>query len=150
MRSRACTIVWRPFRPRIQPGGFGSFEELEADREGTQLSVEAGYSASGAIRIGDIEDAEERGKQIGWLGHHDAVKALTDREQETVQSILQGLTNKEIAQQMEISPNTVKAFIRLVMVKMKVSTRSGIAGKIVSVQAGIPSGLHFYPESPSE
>jgi DNA-binding CsgD family transcriptional regulator len=32
--------------------------------------------------------------------------ALTDREQETVQSILQGLTNKEIAQRMEISPNT--------------------------------------------
>jgi DNA-binding CsgD family transcriptional regulator len=32
---------------------------------------------------------------------------------------------------MKISPNTVKAFIRLVMVKMSVSTRSGIIGKIV-------------------
>ena len=56
---------------------------------------------------------------------------LTAREQETVQLLLQGLTSKEIAQRMGISPNTVKAFIRLVMVKMGVSTRSGIIGQIV-------------------
>lgn len=56
---------------------------------------------------------------------------LTAREQETVQYLLQGLTSKEIAQRMKISPNTVKAFLRLVMVKMDVSTRSGIIGRIV-------------------
>jgi DNA-binding CsgD family transcriptional regulator len=55
---------------------------------------------------------------------------LTDRERETVELVLQGFTSKEIANRMNISPNTVKAFLRLVMVKMKVSTRSGIAGKI--------------------
>ena len=54
---------------------------------------------------------------------------LTQRERETVEYLLQGLTSKEIATRMGISPNTVKAFLRLVMVKMKVSTRSGIAGK---------------------
>jgi len=56
---------------------------------------------------------------------------LTAREQETVQFLLEGLTSKEIAERMKISPNTVKAFIRLVMVKMNVSTRSGIIGRIV-------------------
>ncbi len=55
---------------------------------------------------------------------------LTQRERETVELLLQGLTSKEIASRMKISPNTVKAFLRLVMVKMKVSTRSGIAGKV--------------------
>jgi DNA-binding CsgD family transcriptional regulator len=55
---------------------------------------------------------------------------LTQRERETVELLLQGLTSKEIATRMKISPNTVKAFLRLVMVKMKVSTRSGIAGKV--------------------
>jgi DNA-binding CsgD family transcriptional regulator len=55
---------------------------------------------------------------------------LTQRERETVELLLQGFTSKEIANRMNISPNTVKAFLRLVMVKMKVSTRSGIAGKI--------------------
>lgn len=60
---------------------------------------------------------------------------LTPREQETIQLLLQGLTSKEIAERMKISPNTVKAFLRLVMVKMGVSTRSGIIGKIVGPKA---------------
>ena len=55
---------------------------------------------------------------------------LTPREQETVKLLFEGLTSKEIADRMRISPNTVKAFLRLVMVKMGVSTRSGIIGKI--------------------
>jgi DNA-binding CsgD family transcriptional regulator len=55
---------------------------------------------------------------------------LTQRERETVELLFQGLTSKEIANRMAISPNTVKAFLRLVMVKMGVSTRSGIVGKI--------------------
>jgi DNA-binding CsgD family transcriptional regulator len=70
---------------------------------------------------------------------------LTAREVETVQFLLEGFTSKEIAQRMQISPNTVKAFIRLVMVKMNVSTRSGIIGKIVgsktSSESGAGSGL---------
>ncbi|HTU40558.1 MAG TPA: helix-turn-helix transcriptional regulator [Candidatus Aquilonibacter sp.] len=57
---------------------------------------------------------------------------LTAREQETVRHLLKGYTSKEIAQRMEISPNTVKAFLRLVMVKMNVSTRSGIIGQIAA------------------
>lgn len=55
---------------------------------------------------------------------------LTERETETVALLREGLTSKEIANRMNISPNTVKAFLRLVMVKMDVSTRSGIIGKI--------------------
>jgi DNA-binding CsgD family transcriptional regulator len=62
--------------------------------------------------------------------------SLTQRECETVEFLLQGLTSKEIATRMKISPNTVKAFLRLVMVKMKVSTRSGIAGKIAGSRHG--------------
>ena len=56
---------------------------------------------------------------------------LTQREREAVEYLIQGLTGKEIATRMSISPNTVKAFVRLVMIKMGVSTRSGIMGKIM-------------------
>jgi DNA-binding CsgD family transcriptional regulator len=56
---------------------------------------------------------------------------LTPREQETLQYLIQGLTNKEIGQRMRISSNTVKAFLKLMMMKMGVSTRSGIIGKAV-------------------
>lgn len=60
---------------------------------------------------------------------------LTARERETVELLLQGLTSKEIALRMNISPNTVKAFLRLVMVKMGVSTRSGIVGRVIGAQS---------------
>lgn len=56
---------------------------------------------------------------------------LTPRERESVEFLIQGLSSKEIAHRMNISPNTVKAFFRLVMLKMEVSNRSGIMGKII-------------------
>src|SRR6266566_4362386 len=59
---------------------------------------------------------------------------LTHREGETLSLLLGGLTSKEIAQRMQISPNTVKAFLRLVMIKMGVSSRPGIMGKIFKMQ----------------
>ena len=60
---------------------------------------------------------------------------LTPREQETVELLTLGLTSKEIAGRMNISPNTVKAFFRLVMTKMSVSTRSGIVGKVAQMRS---------------
>jgi len=57
---------------------------------------------------------------------------LTPREQQVIGYLVRGLTSKEIADRMQISTHTVKAFLRLVMVKLNVSTRSGIIGKIVS------------------
>ena len=60
---------------------------------------------------------------------------LTAREQEVLRYLLDGLTSKEIADRMSISPKTVKGFLRLIMVKMGVSTRSGIVGRAVSSKA---------------
>ncbi len=54
---------------------------------------------------------------------------LSTREREVLPHLLNGLTTKEIASGMDISPNTVKVFLRMIMVKMGVSTRSGIVGK---------------------
>jgi DNA-binding CsgD family transcriptional regulator len=53
---------------------------------------------------------------------------LTERERQVVEFLIQGLTNKEIAARMGISPNTVRAFVRMVMGKLGISTRSGIVG----------------------
>lgn len=58
---------------------------------------------------------------------------LTQREQETVRFLTLGLTSKEIAARMRISPNTVKTFFRQVMTKMGVNTRSGIVGKMATL-----------------
>ena len=56
---------------------------------------------------------------------------LTDREQEALRGIALGLTTKEVAERMNISPNTVKAFLRLIMLKMSVNTRAGITAKLL-------------------
>lgn len=60
---------------------------------------------------------------------------LTPREREAVLLLSQGLTSKEIARRMDISAHTVKAFLHLIMLKLGVTTRSGIVGKIASPSA---------------
>lgn len=56
---------------------------------------------------------------------------LTEREMQVSELLVQGMTNKEIASHLEISENTVKAFLRLIMAKMEMTTRAGVVGKIV-------------------
>lgn len=59
------------------------------------------------------------------------------REQQAVELLLEGLSNKEIANRMSISPNTVNTFFRLIMIKMGVSSRSGILARMI--RAGFSS-----------
>lgn len=61
---------------------------------------------------------------------------LTSREQEALRGISIGLTSKELAERMNISPNTVKAFLRLIMIKMGVTTRAGIVAKLLEYNGG--------------
>jgi DNA-binding CsgD family transcriptional regulator len=49
---------------------------------------------------------------------------LSERECETLRGVSMGLGSKELADLMGIKPNTVKAFVRVVMLKMGVSTRA--------------------------
>ena len=56
---------------------------------------------------------------------------LSEREEETLKGVLMGLSTKEVADQMAISPNTVKAYIRLIMIKLGVTTRWGIIAKVI-------------------
>jgi DNA-binding CsgD family transcriptional regulator len=101
------------------------------DRSG---SPKNGSSQSAGLMIVMMERKSNEATMIAEISER---YNLTAREQETVQFLVEGFTSKEIAQRMKISPNTVKAFIRLVMVKMDVSTRSGIIGKIVGTRHGL-------------
>jgi DNA-binding CsgD family transcriptional regulator len=56
---------------------------------------------------------------------------LTSREQEALMGISMGLTSKQLAKRMSISPNTVKAFLRFIMIKMGAATRAGVVGKLL-------------------
>ena len=59
-----------------------------------------------------------------------ATYGLTRREQQAVLGICSGLTNRELAVRMNISPNTVKAFVHVIMLKMGVETRAAITAKL--------------------
>ena len=62
---------------------------------------------------------------------------LTSREKETLKWLLAGCTTKTIAVRMDISPNTVKAFLRQVMLKMGVSTRSSVLRTVFELAIGL-------------
>jgi DNA-binding CsgD family transcriptional regulator len=74
------------------------------------------------------QSAPETPLQENFAGLH-----LTQREKEAVGLLVRGLTSKEIAQHMGISPNTVKSFLRLVMTKAGVSTRTGLIGRVAGL-----------------
>lgn len=56
---------------------------------------------------------------------------LTSREQEVLRGIAMGLTGKELADRLNISPGTVKSFIRMIMIKLGVRTRGAILAKLL-------------------
>ena len=67
---------------------------------------------------------------------------LTDREHEALLNISTGLTCKEVAQRMKISPNTVKAFLRLIMIKMGVTRTVGILSKVLELTQTSNGAVH--------
>lgn len=51
---------------------------------------------------------------------------LSDREEEVVRLVQRGLSNKAIARELEISPNTVKTHLRSAFDKSGIRTRTGL------------------------
>lgn len=66
------------------------------------------------------------------LAHHSLseLNALTDREREVLDLLAQGLTNKEIAEKLFITTNTVKRHLKAIFEKLDVHTRSAATAKV--------------------
>ncbi len=63
-----------------------------------------------------------------------AVQLLTSREQEVLRLIVDGLTNRDIAQKLSISLETVKSHVHHIMQKMQVKDRTQAA--VVAMRQG--------------
>ena len=57
------------------------------------------------------------------------LSSLTDREHEVLNLLAQGLTNKEIAEKLFITTNTVKRHLKAIFEKLDVHTRSAATAK---------------------
>ena len=76
-------MVLRDLGFAVAPGRALAVEGANGAGKTSLLRMLAGFiaPAGGTIRFGDLADGEERGKRVGWLGHHDAVKTqMTVRE----------------------------------------------------------------------
>lgn len=58
------------------------------------------------------------------------LNTLTDREREVLDLLAQGLTNKEIAEKLVITTNTVKRHLKAIFEKLDVHTRSAATAKV--------------------
>ena len=67
----------------------------------------------------------------------DELGCLTDREREVIELLARGLTNKDIAEALVISDNTVKRHLKAIFEKLDVHTRAAAVAR--AVVAGVPS-----------
>jgi DNA-binding NarL/FixJ family response regulator len=66
---------------------------------------------------------------------------LTQREQEIIELIAQGLSNTQISEQLFLSPKTVKNHITRIFSKMQVNTRAEAIVRARETGFGIRTGL---------
>ena len=83
--------------------------------------------------------AAERRAALPVLGE------LTPREHEVLRLIASGLTNREIARSLWISPNTVRSHVENIFEKLGVSNRTAAAALARATPSGLESGRNGAP-----
>lgn len=74
---RGGRSVFRNLNFRVKAGEALALQGANGAGKTSTLRMLAGLlpQAEGDIRFGDVEDAEERGHMVAWLGHQDGIKA---------------------------------------------------------------------------
>ncbi|MBI2913273.1 MAG: response regulator [Chloroflexi bacterium] len=155
MDGLAATEVIKQTSPGTSVIVVTSYESKEYLRRAIEAGA-AGYLLKGmsrdslieAIKLvkggGSLVDARllaELLREMGIQGGRfegapeGALEVLSPREQEVLRLLVEGLTNKEIAQQMHYSVGTVKNVVQRVIDKLGVSDRTQAA--VYAVRAGI-------------
>jgi DNA-binding CsgD family transcriptional regulator len=91
---------------------------------------------------------ERETRDVGDIARLTEEFQLTNRESETVKLLLKGLTSKEIAVEMCISPNTVKAFLKLAMAKVGASNRTALVARLFNRASIIALQLRLFDIGP--
>jgi RNA polymerase sigma factor (sigma-70 family) len=109
MRSGAVDFIQKPYR-----------EQALLD------SINAALATDVAARLSSVatDDVEQR------------LSSLTGREREVLDQILSGLTSKEIARELGVSPRTVEAHRKNLLQKMGIATVKALILRFTSLEPG--------------
>ncbi len=120
--------------PTVVVSGIAGPDEVErayAEQDTLVYLEKQTFDRAAFLRaIEDVRTASALGSEVAQL---------TAREHEVLELVAQGKTNKEIAQALVITTNTVKRHLKAVFGKLEVHTRAAAAAK--AIQAGIPAEL---------
>ena len=106
---------------------------LKATREGqTVPSFDSAYAAGRLLAVGDIVAETQRTQVSAGAIPVPAVEAddwapLTSREREVAALVAQGLSNREIAQSLTISPRTAESHVDHILTKLNLPNRRLVA-----------------------
>ena len=110
--------------PAIVVSGIASVEEIR--RAYTEHSIYAYLEKQSFDRTTFIRLVNEAGQSRSISKELDS---LTDREREVFDLLARGLSNKEIAEALVVSINTIKRHLKSIFEKLNVHTRSAAASK---------------------
>lgn len=112
VRDECLTVVRRGLKREEFAGEYRSGYRMTVD-EVAAIDAET-YDKTGAVR------------------HLHAASPLTSREQEVANLVAEGLSNREIARTLTISPRTAESHVDHILTKLDVSSRTQIAAWVLS------------------
>lgn len=114
--------------------GFDSSEKVDkalaAGADSYLLKEQAFAQTLVSIRQAMHGANEKAGRLSGQINANNVYK-LTNREQQVLQEMCEGLTQQEIADKLFISKNTVDQHVRKIHLKLDVQTRGGAVSKAI-------------------
>jgi DNA-binding NarL/FixJ family response regulator len=118
----------------VRIGGYLAFNHLSDEEFGRSLDIIAhGGAVIEPLTASLLLDYLAGGRTAQGVPAGQAPSMeLTSREEEVVEHVRRGLSNKEIAREMGISLGTVRAHLRSIFRKLEVSSRAGAAAKSLS------------------
>jgi two-component system, NarL family, response regulator LiaR len=109
----------------------GAIGYLLKDLQGDELCQAIKAAAAGQVQLSP-QAAERLMQEIRAPEHPEA---LTERENEVLQLLAQGLSNKEIAHHLSLGEKTVKTYVSNILVKLGVQSRTQAA--LYAVRLGL-------------